>query len=334
MLFQCKEADMAQFSDIFGNEQTKQNLKKSIAENNVTQAYLFHGESGVGKSLVVSVFAEALLCTGDGDKPCGRCISCTTLEKENHPDVKKITSPKKTIGIDVIREQLNSDIFIKPYGDKKIYIIDNAQTLTPAAQNALLKTIEEPPSYAIIILVANGTNMLLSTVLSRVNNIWIKPVNKGEMSAYLGKMKITGEATEFFSEYARGNIGRFHQLYQDENFKEMRTFAVDFLVRLSKKDINEVLESFKEIEKYKDKILTLFEIWQIFFRDCLMLKEGLAQYSIQKDKINEMRTYTEKTEVNSLINRLEALSRAEQGLEVNANFQLTIELLLLRIRQS
>lgn len=135
----------------------------------MSHAYIINGEKGSGKKLLAGIFAQTLQCQEKGTEPCMHCQSCLQAQSMNQPDIIRVTHEKpNTISVEDIRGQLNGDIQIKPYSSPyKIYIVDEAEKLSPQAQNALLKTIEEPPAYAVILLLTANTGMLLPTILSR-----------------------------------------------------------------------------------------------------------------------------------------------------------------------
>ena len=152
--------------NIVGQDQIKDFIKKSACMNKISHAYILCGEKGSGRYELARLFAATLQCSKEHDpwnleafdKPCGECRSCLQMESGNQPDVITLTHEKKTIGVDDIRDQVNNHVSIKPYaGPYKIYIIPEADKMTEQAQNALLKTIEEPPGYAIIILYSHFT---------------------------------------------------------------------------------------------------------------------------------------------------------------------------------
>ena len=154
------------FENIIGNNENKKILSKSILSNSVSHSYIFSGISGIGKFLFAKEFAKAILCTGE-QKPCNECKSCESIENGNNPDLIIIDEQTNSIKTEQIKE-LTSDVLEKPIkGNKKIYIINNSENMTKEAQNALLKTLEEPPEYAIIILVTSNENLLLNTIKSR-----------------------------------------------------------------------------------------------------------------------------------------------------------------------
>lgn len=160
---------MAGFHEIIGHDDVVNHLQNAIQMGKVSHAYIFNGEVGAGKKMLASAFAMALQCEKHGTDPCMECDSCKRALSKNHPDIITITHEKpNSIGIEDIRIQLIDDVSIKPYtGPYKIYILNEAEKLTLQAQNALLKTIEEPPAYAVILLLTSNADSLLPTISSR-----------------------------------------------------------------------------------------------------------------------------------------------------------------------
>ena len=161
---------MAEFRDIIGQEQLKEHLQGAIERNKVSHAYIINGERNSGKEFIAKVFAMALECTDRKDgEPCQVCHSCKQALSGNHPDIIFVSHEKpNVIGVDDIRTQINGDVAIKPYSSpKKIYIMNEGEKMTVQAQNALLKTIEEPPKYVVILLLTENAELLLPTINSR-----------------------------------------------------------------------------------------------------------------------------------------------------------------------
>lgn len=178
---------MQGFQKVVGHQEIITHLQNAISMNKVSHAYLFGGESGSGKKMMASLFAMTLQCEKHGVEPCMECPSCKKAQSQNHPDIIYVKHEKpNTISIDEIREQLINDVMIKPYSSPyKIYIIDEAQKLTLQAQNALLKTIEEPPAYAVVMLLADNPDALLPTISSRCVQLNLKPVGDQLVKDYL-----------------------------------------------------------------------------------------------------------------------------------------------------
>ena len=178
---------MQGFKDVAGHEEIIAHLQNAVKMNKVSHAYIFGGEHGSGKKLLASLFAMTLQCETQGIEPCMQCTSCKKALSKNHPDIINITHEKpNSIGIVEIRQQLIDDVSIRPYESRyKVYIVNEAQKMTLQAQNALLKTIEEPPAYAIILLLADNPDSLLPTISSRCVILNLKPVSDNLVKTYL-----------------------------------------------------------------------------------------------------------------------------------------------------
>ena len=178
---------MAGFREIIGHKKEIAHLEQAIRADKVSHAYIFNGDKGTGKKTLADAFAMTLQCSGEGERPCGECHSCKQAMSGNHPDIIYVRHEKPTsIGVEDIRDQLTGDIQIRPYNGKyKIYIIADAEKMTVQAQNAILKTIEEPPAYAVIILLTTNDQIFLDTIRSRCVTLNLKPVPDERVKEYL-----------------------------------------------------------------------------------------------------------------------------------------------------
>ena len=165
------------FENIIGNEKVKELLNKTISSNNILHSYLFLGIEGIGKSLFAKEFAKMILCQEE-KRACNKCKSCIEFENGNNPDFAIIEAEEKNIKIEQIR-YIEQKISEKPItSNRKVYIINNSDTMTKEAQNCLLKTLEEPPEYATIILISSNENKLLNTIRSRCIKINFNKLNE------------------------------------------------------------------------------------------------------------------------------------------------------------
>ena len=181
---------MYTFQEIRGNKSLTEQLKAVVSDGKASHAYLFLGGAGAGKRLIANTFAKALQCEseGSGQKPCGNCRSCQSFDHKNHPDViyfQALEKPPKYT-IEDVRKQIVETVDLKPFQyDKKIYIIEKADTLNVQAQNALLKTLEEPPAHVMFLLLAERAEAFLPTILSRVVTMKIRPLSEETVAEYL-----------------------------------------------------------------------------------------------------------------------------------------------------
>lgn len=333
---------MFTYKEILGNNRIIVHMKQSIADDKVSHAYIFHGQAGLGKKLIAGTFAKSLQCMSGNTEPCNSCISCRTFESGNHPDVLYVKAAKtKALGVDDIREQISATIDIKPYRyPYKIYIIPKADTMTAAAQNALLKTIEEPPLYGVFMLLADNCEAFLHTIISRCIRFRLQPVFNEQVEAYLTSvMAVAPEKASFFSAYAQGNIGRAIALVNDKDFIALRESVMELARNIEEKaekqDMVGLFAAAKELEKYKDNIYEVLDMLTLRYRDLLVDQERrkTRQHSNRTGKTSGANSdsgfHEGKTSEKILLNRLEALWLARRQLIQNGNFQMIMENLLL-----
>ena len=176
------------FENIIGNEEVKKNLINIIKTENISHSYIFVGINGIGKFLFAKEFAKAILCENENIKPCNTCKACMSFETENNPDIIIIDQKEDTIKTEQIKN-LVSNVLEKPIqSKKKIYIINNSENMTKEAQNSLLKTLEEPPEYVVIILVTKNDNLLLNTIKSRCIKISFNSLTRLQIKEYFTRI--------------------------------------------------------------------------------------------------------------------------------------------------
>lgn len=266
---------MANFSDIIGHEDIVKHFKSSIELSKVSHAYILNGEKGVGKKTLASVVAKSLQCESGEADPCGKCKSCLQAETGNQPDIIWIKHEKpNVISVDEIRTQLVNDIDLKPYSSRyKIYIVPDSQMMNQQAQNALLKTLEEPPEYAIIMLLTNNVDKFLPTILSRCIVLNFKPVEPLHMMEYLvSNIGVDQEKARFCTDFAQGNLGKAVRLAISPDYNEIREDSVRLLRRISDMEMDEIIQAVKNMGKYKLDIADYIDIMTMWFRDILMVK--------------------------------------------------------------
>ena len=329
---------MAGFHDILGHEQIIAHLQNAIEEDKVSHAYIFNGQEASGKMMLAEAFAMALQCEGEGKRPCLECRSCRQAADHNQPDIIYVSHEKpNTIGVDDIRTQINNDIDIKPYSSRyKVYIVDEAQKMNQQAQNALLKTIEEPPAYAIILLLTTNADSFLQTILSRCITLNLKAVKEDKIKEYLMKhYQIPDYQADICAAFSQGNVGKAIQLASSEEFGELKASVLQLMKRLEDIDLYEMTGAVKQIAEYKLSVNDYFDLMMIWFRDVLYLKatndvDGL----IFKDEVYDIKKQAAKRSYQGIETILEALEKAKIRLNANVNFDLVIELLLLTIKEN
>lgn len=329
---------MAGFDDIIGHEQIIEHLQNAIELDKVSHAYIINGEKGTGKMLIADAFALTLQCEKQDRIPCLKCHSCKQALSGNQPDIIHVTHEKPgSISVEEIRTQLNNDIQVKPYSSpKKIYIIDEADKMTVQAQNALLKTIEEPPAYGVIIMLTSNADALLPTILSRCVLLNIKPVKDSVLKRYLmERLKVPDYKADLSIAFARGNVGKAVALASSENFDVIKKDALDMLRYLEDMEIHEVVAWVKKIADYKLEINDFLDILTVWFRDVLLFKAtNDVNMLIFKDEVQEIKKRAARSSYSGLEEIVNAIEKAKVRLNANVNFDLTIELMLLTIKEN
>lgn len=326
---------MCDFRDILGQEHIKQRLEQSIRRDQLSHSYLFLGEKGMGKQAMARAFAKRLLCTGEGMRPCGHCHSCIQLAADTHPDVITISRDKTTLGVDRVREQLSQEIRIRPFsGERRIFIIPEAEKMTQQAQNAILKTIEEPPTYAIIILLADQEEALLPTIRSRVLRLSFRPVPESEILECLRRKgadaKRAGEAARF----SRGIYRRAEELALSEEAYARYRRTLDLLRALPKCGETVFHRAQTEITELYPEPRDFLNFLRLYYRDVLCVKSGGSSEALifpqeEEALIREAKDLSYE-QAGVILKETEA---AEKRFRLNVNKELSSELLLLAIRR-
>ncbi len=329
---------MAGFSNIIGHQQIIEHLQNAISMDKVSHAYIFNGPDKSGKMLLANNFAMALQCERNDTEPCMECHSCKQALSNSQPDIIYLGHGKpNTISVDDIRSQINNDVAIKPYASPyKIYIINEAEKMNQQAQNALLKTIEEPPAYAIILLLTTNADNFLPTILSRCITLNLKAVPDSEIRQFLiEKYQVPDYKAEICTAFAQGNVGKAIQLARSEDFNEIKNSALQLLKRVKNMELSELIESVRQISNYKLEIDDYFDIMTIWYRDVLLYKATSDVNSlIFKDEVYDIKRQASKSSYEGLESIIKALDKAKRRLNANVNFDLVMELLLLAIKEN
>jgi len=327
------EGKITGFEEILGNEMVKDHFKKAIANHKISHAYILTGEAGMGRKSIANAFAMTLLCEKGGSEPCMSCHSCKQVMSGNHPDLIYITHEKPgSIGVDDVREQINDTIMIRPYSSYyKIYIVDEAEKMTVQAQNALLKTIEEPPSYAVIIMITTNQEAFLPTILSRCVQMKLKPLKDFTIKSYLTQnLHIAEKDADICAAFARGNLGKAIHLASSDEFKELFQKVMVLVKNVGTMDISMLLDCIREMKEQNFDIGEVLDLMQLWYRDVLMFKVTKdMNLLIFKDEYKMINETGEKVDYAGLEAILAAIDTARTRLNANVNMELAMELLLL-----
>lgn len=296
------------FEDIVGNNKIKRELQEIVKNNSTSHSYLFSGEEGIGKKLFAKEFSRMLLCLKN-NKACGECSSCVKFDSENNPDFSIIEPDGNSIKIAQIRE-LQENVYIKPIvSSKKVFIINDSDKMTEEAQNSLLKTLEEPPEYIIIILVASNENKLLNTIKSRCLKIGFNNIDKKELIQYIVKEQIITNPSDGLLSMCNGSIGKLIKIKENlEEYNEIEKNTKDF-IECNFCTIVDLFKKFDILYKSKEIIIDLLDYMIVIMYE-YVLKNKEAGY---------------------LLHLISDIENTKRKLISNTNYDMCIDELLLKM---
>ena len=285
------------FDNIVGNNKIKEFLNQSIDEKHVSHSYLFVGIDGIGKTLFAREFAKKILClNGKGDS----CESCIKWDSNNHPDFLQIEPENNTIKIEQIRN-MQEEISVKPIAsNKKVFLIVNSDCMTKEAQNCLLKTLEEPPEYATIILTTSNESKLLNTIKSRCMKLPFQKIEESELEEY-AKNVLNLNLSKEFIKICEGSIGKLLEIEED---KEIYT------------EINSLLDN---IERYS--FTTLINKAEVLYKEREKIQEILEYINVYLYNQKDMKK----------LNCIKYVEEVKKRLLANSNYDMCIDYLLMKL---
>ena len=329
---------MSGFKDVVGHRDIIGYIKDAVQQNKVSHAYILNGQRGSGKKMLAKLFAMTLQCESGESEPCGECRSCIQANNGNQPDIITVKHEKPaSISVDDVRTQINGDIMIKPYSSPyKVYIVPEADLMTVQAQNAILKTIEEPPEYAVILLLTENADSLLPTIRSRCVMLKLRNIKDKLVKKYLmEQMQVPDYQADLCAAFAQGNIGRAIMLAKSEHFNEIKEDAIQLMKYIDEMELSEIVAAIKEINKYKLEVADYLDIMTIWYRDVLLYKAtkdvgGL----VFGDQLKFIKAKASKSSYEGLETILESIEKAKVRIKANVNFDLLMVLLLLTIKEN
>lgn len=321
------------FKEVYGNEAAKKSIQQAILNDRISNAYVIEGMEGVGKKLLARLFARALVCENEETKPCGVCSGCRKAQTKNHPDLiyLKKAVDKASIGVEEVREQILTEIHLRPYlAKRRVFLIGDGDAMSTEAQNALLKVLEEPPSYVTFLICVTKQEKLLDTVLSRSQVISMFPLSKDEITAYLDEKNGENEKHRLFARLSQGSIGTALSLLSDENTEKLFEDSIN-AVMLLKNQASNIHETTAFFITEKENIQTVIDFCQTFLRDCVFLKTGMDEQVIYENKLSEMRVFLDGIPKKSLVSAFDRLTDFRLRLKQNLNFSASASETVMRI---
>ena len=304
------------FENIIGQEFAKKYLTNSMRKNKINHAYMFEGIEGIGKKKFTGELSKILLNSENVD---------------SSPDYINIYPDGSSIKIAQIRK-LQTDIIIKPHKDYKIYIINDAEKMTIEAQNALLKTLEEPPGYAIMILITSNKEALLDTIKSRCEIIKFLPISLLDLKKYLIKNGVDEQRAQLLATFSRGSIEKALELSESAEFAIMREDIQSYIQTILDKNIIEILEIPNNMDKYKKEVISILDMMVNYFRDMMLLKEKVDKSMIiNSDKIIFIQNMSKKITYSQVSKIIDIIEETKKKIKSNCNFNISIQVMALNI---
>lgn len=324
------------YNDVVGQNEIKDSLRYALVNDKVSHAYIFNGPRGIGKKTMARIFASMLLCKfPQVNGACGKCAPCKMFEMGTNPDLYVVKPMKSSISVDQIRE-LQEDIMVKPlYSERKVYIIEDADSMTVQAQNCLLKTLEEPPSYAVVILILENINSVTETIRSRAVRLNFKKNTYDEVYNYLSsKYNNDAKVLNFIASYSDGVIGVAEELLKSQEFNDLRESTIKMLTILCKPTKSESLEVSDFFDQNKEYINEVLDIMLMFYRDMLIVREtGDESLLINSDKKDIILLNAYNLTTSKILENIDTIVKTKINLEQNANYQLSVDVMLMKLRQ-
>ena len=290
------------FENIIGNTNIKTVLEKSIKQNKLSHSYLFVGTQGIGKKMIATEFAKMILCLDD-NKYCNHCKSCIEFDTNNNPDFVLISPDGNNIKIEQIRD-IQKRIQEKPIiSEKKVYIIDNADLMTTEAQNCLLKTLEEPPEFAVIILIGSNSNTFLPTIKSRCTIMNFNKISDEEMTKYLREKCDVKNIDQNMLYMYQGSIGQSLELKEKQ--EEYRNIE-NIINNINRYDLIDFINNAEILYKSKEEINDILD-----YINVILLNKAKDEY-----------LYT---------NCIQIVENTKKRLKQNANYDMSIDNMLFNI---
>lgn len=322
------------FNEIIGHSTIIRSLQNSLRKDKISHAYLFFGPDGIGKKLIAFSLAKAINCIDQDGDFCGFCDSCRRIENGVHPDLFFIEPEGQSIKIDQLRD-LQASTRYKPYmAKRKVCIIDQVDRMTASAANSILKTLEEPPGTMVIILLAAYIDQILPTVRSRCQLLQFSPLSTGDVERLIiDKMALPQDKAHLLASFAAGSFGKAQ--YLDPAILEEKNKKILFLIEhLYTLKIEEIFTEAKKLaeEKNSENLQHLLALWIYWYYDIWKYKlTGNEQNLTNSNQIGHIHQQSQLLSYLKIKKNIQLIQNALSALQRNANKQLTMEVMLMKL---
>lgn len=319
------------FSEILGHDTIIEVLRRTIRSGKMAHSYIFEGISGIGRRKTAMAFIQALYCEQKSDNGCGKCSSCRKIFGGNHPDIH-ILEPlpdKRDIAIDQVRE-FQRELNLRPYeAPRKACLIEPADKMNANSANSLLKTLEEPPGNALIILLTENANILLPTIRSRCQLLHFSPLSPENICLLLKRHNIASDKAEILAVMSEGSIERALK-HDNEELPEKQRSVFDRISRISSNNISMIFETSELLSASREETLQSIDIIISFFRDLVYLLSGDVQIINNAFK-NELKQLAKRTSLLKVLEMLDLLLETRRNVQRNANAKLALDCMSLKM---
>lgn len=307
------------FDTILGQETAKRFIINSLEKGRISHAYLFEGPSGIGKKTFALQYARLLL---EGKEP------------GNSPDFCMFEPDGASFKIAQIRSMCQ-DILVRPYGKRKVYLLDEADKMTIQAQNSLLKSLEEPPEYAVIILLCQNSSMLLPTVASRCELVRFFPLSQKQVQGYLVEIKqLSCERAHAIAAFSNGILSRALNLIESQEFSDFREKTERLIETVLAGNTVNIFSLTSFFESNKDSASEILDIITTYFRDMALIKMGCdKEFTINLDRRDFIDSVGDKFSAGQILRIIEELDNCKRRLRSNCNLAISVQAMLLNIQE-
>jgi DNA polymerase-3 subunit delta' len=323
--------------DRVGQHQAKKMLFNALTYHRVSHAYLFYGPKGTGKVQMALSLAQALFCmspAGDGDA-CGGCVNCRRIEHGNHPDVYRVEPDGASIKIEQIRQLQKDTTYRASESKRKVYIIENAEKLTPQAANSLLKFLEEPSPGVTAILTTDHRHALLPTVLSRVQLVPFYPFTREEMKIQLAEEAVPEPIIQIVSQMMVG-LEEGKQLCHSESFAHVRSVVIQLMKETMQRSTYALIslhEKWFKADRWEDQMDIFLDLIICWLRDLVHIKSHKTNLIVYIDHLSTLQQQAIQWSFIQIVQAMEHVVDTKKRLRAHANAQLTLERLFIKLQE-
>ena len=321
---------MHAFEDFKGQSAHIDQLRSDFGAHTFVHAYLLCGPRGTGKKTIAHLCAMAAVCRGEGEKPCGQCGPCRRILSDTHPDVHDVMPEKgkQTIGVGVLRDVL-AEVGVKSFeASTKVLIFPEAERMTPAAQNCLLKTLEEPPQDTVFFLITEQPGAMLATIVSRCRVIRFHPLSQEECEKRLMALGLSGMDAKRRARMAEGCVGKALEI-DEERLALMEKVTGDVFSVHRSGDVLSVVNLYKDDKERQKMVMDLLET---AVRDILLAQAGKASLE-DGGYAREAVSYARAVPLSGGLALASCITRARMMLGSNVSFAAAFESVLLKISE-